>query len=146
VDLHAIRQGLADLLNAIPDLRAYAYTPTSPRPAQGGMVIIDEADDADMVAYHQSGPDTTTIQLTAVVIVSAVDVAGAQQLLDDYRSTGNAKSIPDALESMPSLNGAAQSVLVRGAGPTIDYDLAAGGSSPDGRRYWSMEFMIEVFA
>jgi hypothetical protein len=109
VDLHAIRQGLADLLNAIPDLRAYAYTPTSPRPAQGGMVIIDEADDADMVAYHQSGPDTTTIQLTAVVIVSAIDVAGAQQLLDDY-------------------------------------DLAAGGSSPDGRRYWSMEFMIEVFA
>src|SRR5215203_1030038 len=144
MDLHAIRQALADILNAMPDLRAYAYTPTSPRPAVGGLAIIDEADDEQMVAYHQASglaQGLATVYLKAVIIVSAVDVAGAQALLDDYRSLGTAKSIPDALEAMPTLNGAAQSVLVRGAGPTIDYDTAA-----DGRRFWSMEFQIEVFA
>jgi len=141
MDLHAIRQGLADLLNAIPDLRAYAYTPASPRPGPGGMVIIDEADDDQMVAYHQTGLGATTVALKAIVIVSATDVAGAQKRLDEYRSLGNATSIPDALESMPTLNGAAQSVLVRGAGPTMDYDTAA-----DGRRFWSMDVAIEVFA
>jgi hypothetical protein len=144
VDLHAIRQGLADLLNAIPDLRAYAYTPTNPRPAAGGLAIIDEADDDLMVSYHQAsgiGAGLVTVSLKAIIIVSAVDVEGAQRLLDDYRSLGNAKSIPDALESMPTLGGVAHSVIVRGAGPTTDYDTAS-----DGRRFWSMEFMIEVLA
>jgi len=144
VDLHAIRQALADLLNAIPDLRAYAYTPTSPRPGQGGLAIIDEADDDQMVSYHQGsslGMGLVTVYLKAIIIVAALDVAGAQQLLDDYRSIGTPKSITDALESMPSLNGVAQSVLVRGAGPAMEYDTAA-----DGRRFWSVEFAIEVFA
>jgi hypothetical protein len=141
MDLHAIRQGLADLLNAIPDLRAYAYTPAVPRPGPGGLAIIDEADDDQMVAYHQTAPDTVTVQLKAIVIVPANTVEEGQTRLDEYRSTGNAKSIPDALESMPTLGGVAQSVIVRGAGPTTEYDTAA-----DGTRFWSMEFQIEVYA
>lgn len=144
MDLHAIRQALADLLSAIPELRAYAYTPATPRPGPGGLAIIDEADDDQMVAYHQGsslGMGLVTVYLKAIIIVAANNVEEAQTRLDDYRSLGTPKSIADALESMPSLNGAAQSVLVRGAGPTMDYDTSA-----DGRRFWSVEFAIEVFA
>jgi hypothetical protein len=101
-----IRQGLADALRTIPNLRVFDLVPDNPNPP--GIVIS-----LDRVMYDSvfaRGCDEYEFILH--LIVARADDRSGQIRLEEYVAGSGPHSIKAAVESDPTLTGTAQTVRV----------------------------------
>lgn len=122
-----LRAGLAHNLRTIQDVQVSPYVLSQPTPP--GIQILPAE-----VNYHQAfanGRDAWRFTVQAFVAFSSD--TGSQVLLDRL-----IEEIPAALESDPTLNGAASDVVVRGASGYRLLDRAGGG------QLILSEFLVDV--
>jgi hypothetical protein len=134
VNLAAVRAGLAANLGALSNLQTSAYMLAEPTPATAHVVVGDVAYDRAM----GRGLDEQTMKVQ--VFVGLVSDRASQVNLDTYLAGSGSGSVKQALESDPTLGGAAQDVTVKSAtGPQILL-------RPDGTSLLMAEWTIQVLA
>jgi hypothetical protein len=107
-DYGAIRAGLATVIGSATGLNAYATAPgaISPpcvvilpgRPA----VVYGQTLGTDVTVY---GEGEVTVNLMAVIIMSAANESSGQDLLDSYISSSGSHSVNAAVNANPTLGG-----------------------------------------
>lgn len=100
MDYLAVRQGLADAVDAIPKLKGYAFVPDSVTPP---VFFVAEMD----VDYDQTfgGMDDFNPVICRLLVARADDKYG-QRELDSYLARTGPKSVKQAIESTRSASGA----------------------------------------
>lgn len=101
-----IRQGIANNLASIPNLRTSAFVPDNPTPP----IAIVVPDRVDFDLAYQRGGDTYTFRV--LVIAQRASERSAQSTLDSFCDPTGASSVKQAIESDPTLAGAASSLRV----------------------------------
>lgn len=105
-NVKAIRAGLATRL-ATTGLRAFATAPGQIVPPAA--VIIPNR---PAVIFGVTMDGETTINLLAIVLLSAANDASGQDLLDDYVASSGALSVAAAVQADPSLGGTCEFAVV----------------------------------
>jgi hypothetical protein len=134
--LREIRLGLRTQLETISGLRAYDVWPTTINPP---VAIVRPLSGT----YHDDldGSITTLFEVTLLLQLGSLQVA--QEQADAYIATEGTLSIPLALETDPTLGGAADSASVTG---WRDYGTIRVGADEDGRgpEFLGVQFEVEV--
>lgn len=126
----AIREGIAALLEAIPDLQVYARPPGSIVPPAA--VVRRRSSQFDVT---MDGLVDTGWGVTLFVSFANTDVATDQ--LDEYLDSSGASSIKAAIDADPTLGGVVD--FARVANAEGDRVLNYAGTD-----YLSVEFVIEI--
>ena len=106
-DLVAIREGIADALNAIPELQASPYMLSNPTPPSAH-VFPDEVD------YDQTmGRGHDDWFMTVQAFVGMITDIGAQKRLDLMLNPAGAYSVKAAIEADSTLGGVVDDVQVQ---------------------------------
>jgi hypothetical protein len=129
-DLAAIRAALAANLATVDGLEVSAYAMSNPTPPAAEIVPGE-------TAFHlasQNGLESWGFVVSVFVPTAGGDI-GSQQALDAL-----AVQVRDALESDPTLAGAAQDVTVQSASGYSTYARESGGD------VLGMRFQVEVYA
>lgn len=134
MNISTIRDGLKARLATIPNLRAYDVLPDGFAPP-AALVAPPSS-----VQYGASlGKQWDRVVLTVRVLVAKASDRSAQDRLDEYMSTGNARSVADAIEGDTTLGGAANLARVLSAQGVGVYDYS-------GVPLLGCEFTVEVLA
>jgi len=133
--LTAIRDGLKDNLETISGLTAYEYVPDWIEPP---IALVAPLNTLNYDSTMARGSDTYEIPI--VVYISRVDAQTAQDGVDAYLASSGATSVKAAIESDPTLGGAAMSVRVISATDYGEYEVTQGTS------FLGVTFNIEVIA
>lgn len=133
-DLSAIREGLADALQAIPELQASPYMLANPTPPSAHVV-------PDEVQYDQTmgrGHDDWFMTVQAFVGI-ATDI-GAQKRLDLMLNPSGAFSVKAAVEADVTLGATVDDVRVESCTGYRTYEMA------DGSHVLGAEWRVHVLA
>lgn len=132
--ISAIRDGLAANAATISGLRAADTVPDNPNPPIA--VVIP-----DGIEYRTAFNNTLSrYSFIVLVIVGRADERTAQDRLDAYCTPTGSSSVPAALESDPTLNGAAFDLEVTEMRNYRQLALS------DGITYLAAEFVVSVIA
>lgn len=142
MDLHAVRQGLADAVATVvcdPPLTTFAYVPED-GPTPFAYVQLEKID------FDQTfGRGLDQIELTILVMVSVADDLSAQKFVDGLLSGSGAASIKAAVDAARGAPG--QSAL---GGAADDVHLMGTDSPPrwyewrDGVKYYGVGLKVRV--
>jgi hypothetical protein len=114
VDLVAICVKIAEAAGAVEGLNTSAYVPDSI--TEPHFFVAEH-----VIDYDRTFGRTADLEIICRVLISRSDDEASQELLRTYLSTGNAKSIKDAIEAarggpgQPALDGEADDLWVRRA-------------------------------
>lgn len=97
-----IRAGLATRIGTATGLRSHATAPGQVNPPA---VVIIPSRPAILYAQTMAADFETTVNLIAVVLLSAANDTSGQQNLDDYVSSSGTASVFAAVQADPSLGG-----------------------------------------
>lgn len=153
LDLGAIRQALADRVNTVAGLRAYAELPEQVATSSGGVTAVMVAPGAgdDYVSYFVSFGSSSDpakgnlceVAMRLIVAVPYIDTRAAQERLDAVLSagTGQSLSLIDALLEDQTLAGTVATLIPRAARPP--YQLIVGEN--DATRYLAADVEVALW-
>ena len=133
--LTSIRDGLKTNLETISGLTAYEYVPDWIEPP---IALVAPINSLNYDSTMARGADTYEIPI--VVYISRIDAETAQDGVDAYLASTGATSVKAAIESDPTLGGAAMSVRVVSATDYGEYEVTQGTS------FLGVTFNVEVIA
>ena len=133
--LTSIRDGLKTNLETISGLTAYEYVPDWIEPP---IALVAPLNTLNYDSTMARGADTYEIPI--VVYISRIDAETAQDGVDAYLASTGATSVKAAIESDPTLGGAAMSVRVISASDYGEYEVTQGTS------FLGVTFNIQVIA
>ena len=133
--LTSIRDGLKTNLETISGLTAYEYVPDWIEPP---IALVAPINSLNYDSTMARGADTYEIPI--VVYISRIDAETAQDGIDAYLASTGATSVKAAIESDPTLGGAAMSVRVVSATDYGEYEVTQGTS------FLGVTFNVEVIA
>ena len=133
--LTSIRDGLKANLETITGLTAYEYVPDWIEPPIALVATINSLNYDSTMAR---GADT--YEIPVIVYISRVDAQLSQDAVDGYLASSGATSVKAAIESDPTLGGAAMSVRVVSATDYGEYEVTQGTS------FLGVTFNVEVIA
>lgn len=106
-----IRNKLADAVSGVPGLYGYATVPDAPNVPCG---IVAFAGRDPRIAFRQRGGQ---YQFSVTVLVARTASEQAQELLDQYVSPDDTKSVQAALEAVTTIGATPCAVQVTAIGP-----------------------------
>jgi len=133
--LTSIRDGLKTNLETISGLTAYEYVPDWIEPP---IALVAPINSLNYDSTMARGADTYDIPV--IVYISRVDAQLSQDTVDGYLASSGATSVKAAIESDPTLGGAAMSVRVISATDYGEYEVTQGTS------FLGVTFNVEVIA
>ena len=133
--LTSIRDGLKTNLETISGLTAYEYVPDWIEPP---IALVAPINSLNYDSTMARGADTYDIPV--IVYISRVDAQLSQDTVDGYLASTGATSVKAAIESDPTLGGAAMSVRVISATDYGEYEVTQGTS------FLGVTFNVEVIA
>ena len=133
--LTSIRDGLKTNLETISGLTAYEYVPDWIEPP---IALVAPINSLNYDSTMARGADT--YEIPVIVYISRVDAQLSQDTVDGYLASTGATSVKAAIESDPTLGGAAMSVRVVSATDYGEYEVTQGTS------FLGVTFNIEVIA
>ena len=133
--LTSIRDGLKANLETISGLTAYEYVPDWIEPP---IALVAPINSLNYDSTMARGADT--YEIPVIVYISRVDAQLSQDTVDGYLASTGATSVKAAIESDPTLGGAAMSVRVISATDYGEYEVTQGTS------FLGVTFNIEVIA
>lgn len=133
--LTSIRDGLKTNLETISGLTAYEYVPDWIEPP---IALVAPINSLNYDSTMARGADT--YEIPVIVYISRVDAQLSQDTVDGYLASSGATSVKAAIESDPTLGGAAMSVRVVSATDYGEYEVTQGTS------FLGVTFNIEVIA
>jgi len=128
-----IRAGLKTNLETISGLTVYDYVPDFLEPP---IAIIAPLNTLNYDSTMARGADT--YEVPVILYISRIDAETSQDTVDSYLVASGANSIKAAIESDPTLGGAAMSVRVISATDYGEYEVTQGTS------FLGVTFNIEV--
>ena len=131
--LTSIRDGLKTNLETISGLTAYEYVLDWIEPP---IALVAPLNSLNYDSTMARGADTYEIHV--IVYISRVDAQTSQDEVDSYLASTGATSVKAAIESDPTLGGAAMSVRVISATDYGEYEVTQGTS------FLGVTFNIEV--
>jgi len=133
--LTSIRDGLKTNLETISGLTAYEYVPDWIEPP---IALVAPINSLNYDSTMARGADT--YEIPVIVYISRVDAQLSQDTVDGYLASSGATSVKAAIESDPTLGGAAMSVRVISATDYGEYEVTQGTS------FLGVTFNVEVIA
>lgn len=133
--LTSIRDGLKTNLETISGLTAYEYVPDWIEPP---IALVAPINSLNYDSTMARGADT--YEIPVIVYISRVDAQLSQDTVDGYLASTGATSVKAAIESDPTLGGAAMSVRVVSATDYGEYEVTQGTS------FLGVTFNVEVIA
>ena len=133
--LTSIRDGLKANLETIAGLTAYEYVPDFIDPP---IALVAPLNTLNYDSTMARGADT--YEIPVIVYISRIDAQTAQDEVDGYLASTGATSVKAAIESDPTLGGAAMSVRVISASDYGEYEVTQGTS------FLGVTFNVEVIA
>ena len=133
--LTSIRDGLKANLETISGLTAYEYVPDWIEPP---IALVAPINSLNYDSTMARGADT--YEIPVIVYISRVDAQLSQDTVDGYLASTGATSVKAAIESDPTLGGAAMSVRVVSATDYGEYEVTQGTS------FLGVTFNVEVIA
>ena len=133
--LTSIRDGLKTNLETISGLTAYEYVPDWIEPP---IALVAPINSLNYDSTMARGADT--YEIPVIVYISRIDAQLSQDSVDAYLASSGATSVKAAIESDPTLGGAAMSVRVISATDYGEYEVTQGTS------FLGVTFNIEVIA
>ena len=133
--LTSIRDGLKTNLETISGLTAYEYVPDWIEPP---IALVAPINSLNYDSTMARGADT--YEIPVIVYISRVDAQLSQDTVDGYLASTGATSVKAAIESDPTLGGAAMSVRVISASDYGEYEVTQGTS------FLGVTFNVEVIA
>lgn len=133
--LTSIRDGLKTNLETISGLTAYEYVPDWIEPP---IALVAPINSLNYDSTMARGADT--YEIPVIVYISRVDAQLSQDTVDGYLASTGATSVKAAIESDPTLGGAAMSVRVISATDYGEYEVTQGTS------FLGVTFNVEVIA
>ena len=133
--LTSIRDGLKTNLETISGLTAYEYVPDFIDPP---IALVAPINSLNYDSTMARGADT--YEIPVIVYISRVDAQLSQDTVDGYLASTGATSVKQAIESDPTLGGAAMSVRVISATDYGEYEVTQGTS------FLGVTFNVEVIA
>lgn len=133
--LTSIRDGLKTNLETIAGLTAYEYVPDFIDPP---IALVAPLNTLNYDSTMARGADT--YEIPVIVYISRIDAQTAQDEVDNYLASTGATSVKAAIESDPTLGGAAMSVRVISASDYGEYEVTQG------TRFLGVTFNVEVIA
>jgi hypothetical protein len=133
--LTSIRDGLKTNLETISGLTAYEYVPDWIEPP---IALVAPINSLNYDSTMARGADT--YEIPVIVYISRVDAQLSQDTVDGYLASSGATSVKAAIESDPTLGGAAMSVRVVSATDYGEYEVTQGTS------FLGVTFNVEVIA
>jgi len=133
--LTSIRDGLKTNLETISGLTAYEYVPDWIEPP---IALVAPLNSLNYDSTMARGADT--YEIPVIVYISRIDAQLSQDSVDAYLASSGATSVKAAIESDPTLGGAAMSVRVISATDYGEYEVTQGTS------FLGVTFNIEVIA
>jgi hypothetical protein len=133
--LTSIRDGLKTNLETISGLTAYEYVPDWIEPP---IALVAPLNTLNYDSTMARGADT--YEIPVIVYISRVDAQTSQDDVDAYLASTGATSVKAAIESDPTLGGAAMSVRVISASDYGEYEVTQGTS------FLGVTFNVEVIA
>lgn len=138
MDIHAVRQALADAVNTIAEVNCFAYVPDNFVPPA---FVVGEVD----INFHQSYGELTELLVTCTIYVSASTDRSGQLSLDNYLARTGSSSIKAAIEAtrnpgVSALSGTADDVAVT---RVTGYRRYSSGETSQ-RTYYGAEFTVRV--
>ena len=133
--LTSIRDGLKTNLETISGLTAYEYVPDWIEPP---IALVAPINSLNYDSTMARGADT--YEIPVIVYISRIDAQTAQDEVDGYLASTGATSVKAAIESDPTLGGAAMSVRVISATDYGEYEVTQGTS------FLGVTFNVEVIA
>jgi len=133
--LTSIRDGLKANLETISGLTAYEYVPDWIEPP---IALVAPINSLNYDSTMARGADT--YEIPVIVYISRVDAQLSQDAVDGYLASSGAISVKAAIESDPTLGGAAMSVRVVSATDYGEYEVTQGTS------FLGVTFNVEVIA
>lgn len=137
INIHSIRQAIADAVDVIPGVKCYAFVPNSIGPPA---FVVGEVD----INYHQSYGELCELMISCFLYASASTDRSGQRTLDGYIAPHGDLSVKAAIEATRSpgvaaLNGTADDVQVQRVTGYRTY-------SPDNgiTNYYGAEFTVRV--
>lgn len=131
-DLSAVRREVAQALDSVPGLRAWAQVPDQIHPP----VAIVEPDSVDFRTAFKRGHDQWT--LNVFVLIGTSSSRAAQIRRDEFFNAGGARDVKDAIEAH-DYGDAVQDLFVAEARGFNAYEFA-------GTTYLGVLFVLEVYA
>ena len=131
--LTSIRDGLKTNLETISGLTAYEYVPDWIEPP---IALVAPLNTLNYDSTMARGADT--YEIPVIVYISRVDAQTSQDDVDAYLASTGATSVKAAIESDPTLGGAAMSVRVISASDYGEYEVTQGTS------FLGVTFNVEV--
>ena len=131
--LTSIRDGLKTNLETISGLTAYEYVPDWIEPP---IALVAPINSLNYDSTMARGADT--YEIPVIVYISRVDAQLSQDTVDGYLASSGATSVKAAIESDPTLGGAAMSVRVVSATDYGEYEVTQGTS------FLGVTFNVEV--
>lgn len=142
MDLTAIRQGIADGLSELPEVRTFDVIPFPLPVGQFDAVVIQY--DSPSIEYSEvSGlVNQNWVHLLVTAVVQSTDHRTAQNRLDQLLSCGadQPRSMRTKLASMTSAGGTACQVIVQTA--TVRQITIEGNDHP----YWAADLSLKIMA
>jgi hypothetical protein len=133
--LTSIRDGLKTNLETISGLTAYEFVPDFIDPP---IALVAPINSLNYDSTMARGADT--YEIPVIVYISRIDAQTAQDEVDGYLASSGATSVKAAIESDPTLGGAAMSVRVVSATDYGEYEVTQGTS------FLGVTFNVEVIA
>ena len=133
--LTSIRDGLKTNLETIAGLTAYEYVPDFIDPP---IALVAPLNTLNYDSTMARGADT--YEIPVIVYISRIDAQTAQDEVDNYLASTGTTSVKAAIESDPTLGGAAMSVRVISASDYGEYEVTQGTS------FLGVTFNVEVIA
>ena len=131
----SIRAGLKTNLETISGLTVYDYVPDFLEPP---IAIIAPLNTLNYDSTMARGADT--YEVPVILYISRIDAETSQDTVDSYLASSGATSVKAAIESDPTLGGAAMSVRVISASDYGEYEVTQGTS------FLGVTFNVEVIA
>ena len=131
----SIRAGLKTNLETISGLTVYDYVPDFLEPP---IAIIAPLNTLNYDSTMARGADT--YEVPVILYISRIDAETSQDTVDSYLASSGATSVKAAIESNPTLGGAAMSVRVISASDYGEYEVTQGTS------FLGVTFNVEVIA
>ena len=131
----SIRAGLKTNLETISGLTVYDYVPDFLEPP---IAIIAPLNTLNYDSTMARGADT--YEVPVILYISRIDAETSQDTVDSYLVASGANSVKAAIESDPTLGGAAMSVRVISASDYGEYEVTQGTS------FLGVTFNVEVIA
>jgi len=132
-DINAIAQALATRI-ATTGVRAFPNAPGQVVPP--AVVVIP---DRPAIIYSQTFDGEATVNLLAIVLLSAANDTSGQTALNDCVSSSGTKSVNGAVQADPTLAGVVESTAVLQVGTYGMIEYA-------GQQYIGASFLIQIYA